>query len=803
MQFLFEGDAVLAGTLGRRPTLLGALAVALGVLTVRWLSLPTGFWLAGGILLAVTTLLVWARPHSELALLLLLALSAAFWTESRRDVLLRDPVHGAAKRGLPAWCCGELLEEPRIRADGSRDVVARVRGFSAPGSQLVASSAQVLVRLPRWVRKPLHCGDRVLVWGRLRQPRGPRNPGDFDYRAYLLSRGIVATLYVSSERYLRRFARGTAWSVKSRLVAPVQRFVLRTIFAYLPAREAGLLQGFLLGRKELLDPELRRAFAELGVIHVLAVSGLHVGYVLLVLTGLAAVFRVNWRWRWPLVLLGLAFYVVLTGAKPPVVRASIMAAVFLLAECFQRRYDLFNGLGLAALVVLIWQPQQVGQVGFLLSFAAVASIALLYPRFHELLSRVVPARGLWRQVRDLSAVSLAALLGTLPLTLAYFERFPVFSLPANLIVVPLVGVVVALGIAFVLAAALLPPVVQPLATACWVGLWLVEHLAQAAEELGLGAIHTGHLPVGVTVLVWFALLVSVAFRERWARVAAAVAILAVLNWFVWEPVLFPPPDLEVVFFDVGLGDAALLRTRSGKTLLVDTGERTEHYDAAARVILPYLERERIRHLDGVLISHGHQDHVGGLPTILRRTKVGCVYWNGVPSDAPGWVEGKRVADSLGVQLRTLRAGDSVAALGRCAAVVLCPDSALAAACGPHRQNDASLILLVRPDSTTFLFTGDAEQLEESRLSVYGPLLRTTVLKVAHHGSATSTGQAFLALSKPGVAVISVSRFNRFGFPAKRVLQRLREVGAAIHQTGVEGAVIVDVRRGQVRVKKWR
>ncbi|NOZ55913.1 MAG: ComEC family competence protein, partial [Calditrichaeota bacterium] len=457
----------------------------MGILLAGWTSLPLSAWCAASLLAGGTAVLARRRTVSEAAVLLSLVFAAAFWSESHLDALLSDPVYLAAERGEQVWCCGDVVEEPRLRDDGRRDFVLRVRGFVGAGGRLVPSEARVLVRLPRWVREPLHCGDRVLACGRLRSPNGPRNPGDFDYRAYLLSRDVVATAYVSREEHLRRVRSERNRSLESALVAPAQRFVLRTIYAYLPAREAGLLQGLLLGRKELLDPEIRRAFAELGVVHVLAVSGLHVGYILLILSGLLSLLRVHWRWRWPLVLVGLGFYVLLTGSKPPVVRASVMAAVFLLAECFQRRYDLFNGLGLAALLVLLWQPQQIGQVGFILSFAAVASIALFYPRFRELLGRGLPGVGLWRWVRDLAAVSLAATFGTLPLTLVIFQRLPVFSLPANLVVIPLVGAAVALGIAFVLAAGIFPFLAAPFASACWAALWLVEHLATGAQVLGL------------------------------------------------------------------------------------------------------------------------------------------------------------------------------------------------------------------------------------------------------------------------------------------------------------------------------
>ena len=502
-------------------------------------------------------------------------------------------------------------------------------------------------------------------------------------------------------------------------------------------------------------------------------------------------------------LAGLAFYVLLTGAKPPVVRASLMAAVFLLAECFQRRYDLFNGLGLAALIVLVWQPQQIGQAGFLLSFAAVASIALFYPKFRELLAPVFPSSGIGRWLLNLAAASLAATFGTLPLTVLYFGRLPVFSLPANLVVVPLVGAAVALGLAFVFTAAVAPFLAGPFATAAWMALRLVERFATSAQKLGLHAIHTGHFPVPVVVLAWVAFLGLVFARERWGRVLAALSALLLSNWFVWQPLLSPPPELRVVFFDVGLGDAALLRSGSGHTLLIDTGECTEHYDAGSRVILPYLERERIRRLDAVLISHGHQDHVGGLPTVLRHVEVGRLFWNGVPSDAPGWVVGSRVADSLGVPVKVLRAGDTLAVLDRCLVVVLDPDSGLAAAAGPENQNNASLVVLVRCDGTSVLFTGDAEWPEEDRLLRYGRLLRTHVLKVAHHGSSTSTRPEFVRASQPRVAVISASRFNRFGFPAGSVTRRLKQAGAELYQTGLTGAVIAEVKDGRTRVRPWR
>ena len=667
----------------------------------------------------------------------------------------------------------------------------------------------------------LRLGDRVRLTGRLSAPPRPRNPAQMDYGAYLRSQGVWATLRVEDETGVAFLS--PSQHLPTRLAVAVQRHVRRALARAVPSDEArGVLLALLLADRSRVDGETLDAFRDTGLMHLLAVSGLHVGLVGLALYALLKPLlgrlrlshrTVEWL-RSIMTLAILGVYVLVTGGSVSVVRAFVMVALVLVGRAFERPSDTLNTLGAAALVLLVERPTALFEVGFQLSFAAVAAIVTLTP----LLTAAVPAR-----IREQSvggavvgsvAVSLAATLGTAPVLLAHFGRLPLGALVLNLPALPLTGLTLGSGLGAVVTAGWLP-----LAAAAFGA--LADLAAQAllwTSRAGAGWFEWAVLDVYVSSpLVLGALALAVAALAVWRRPALrlrlALASVACLGGAVWAHALSGEarPHLDVVFLDVGQGDATLMALPNGRHVLVDAGLRSPYVDEGERTVLPHLDRFGVERVDALVLTHADADHIGGAQSVLLGVPVGRLVVNGRGGETDLWDAVMRTADSLGVPVQTVGAGDTLALDPAVRLRVLGPtpprpgDGAVSAGQRPASANEASLVLRVEHGRTRWLLTGDAERGGEADLVArYGPLLASDVVKVGHHGSRTSSTPALVAgAGRPAFAVVSVAQRNRYGLPDEEPLARWERAGAQTLLTSAEGAVWLRSDGERVRRVDWR
>ena len=565
--------------------------------------------------------------------------------------------------------------------------------------------------------------------------------------------------------------------------------------------------GLLLGVKGGIDEDFLSQMRTLGMGHILAVSGLHVGFVVLVLLGLARLVPWGQAPRVAGVGIGLLGYTLITGAPPSVVRASIMAILFLWGRALERKPDVWNILAAAAIISLLIHPRSLFTASFQLSFSAVAGILHIYPRLRGALQGTAAGGwiyGRWpsRFVADLFLVGLGAQAGTLPVTLIIFHSFSVYGLLANLMVIPLAGFIVIGSLAAFLTLAISGGLASLFADAIWLCLSLMQGAVDLLARLPHpqvvvgrpGAIGIVVLVVGVSAFPYLFASGRVRFRLRFLALALVVA-----NLMVWRGAL-ASRALRVTVLDVGQGDAIHLALPDGRQLLVDSGGWNLQYDYGERVVLPYLRGQGVHRVDLAVITHPHADHLGGLDVLLRSLPVGEIW------DTPNRYESgvysrlKARADSAAVPIRIPGAGEAFQ-FGEVALWVLAPDSAWAADAAD--ANDASLVLRISYGGTTLLLMGDAEREVERRLLAYGEILNADWLKVGHHGSATSSTEAFLAASRPKGVVVSVGRRNRYGHPSPEAMDRLRQAAVVVHRTDRDGALVLRSDGANWTVVDWR
>lgn len=785
----------------RRPAAWSALFFAGGILLAS-LTAPPVLPLLGVslfLLLAVLLLRGGCPLAADLLLALLLAALGALRFATCTTLWPADHILRAGAEEREGLFTGIVAEEPEHHQDRTR--FAFELEEVCIDSLCRPVSGQVLVAA-RGLDLHADLGDRLTLRGQLQRPSPARNPGAFDYRAYLELESIHFLLALRRPEQVVAGEKHPGPWLFEWVVLPVRHAVEESITRNLSGGPAGLLLGVLLGEKHALPDELRQDFRLTGLTHALVVSGLNVALVVLFFLTAFKLCRIPERLALLLTLGAVALFALVTGLQAPVVRAGLMAGALLLGRLWQRPGEVYNGLGLAALIILGWQPASLLSLSFQLSFVATLSlVALSRPiaAFFPAAWRTHPWAGEW--VLLPLCACLAAQAGTAPLLAWHFNQFSPISLLANLVVLPLLNLALALGMLTALTGWCLPLVATAFNGSNYLVLELAIHLVDLFAGMPYASVSLAR-PGPVALVCWVLLCFCLAFARRPA--ARRIALYTALVWgntAVWAPRL-RTPQLEVFFLDVGQGDAALVRLPDGRALLIDGGERSPDFDQGERVILPVLRHLGIDRLEAVVASHPHNDHIGGLIAVLEGVEVGHYLDNGQDCDTWTARRLRELVREKGIDYRALAAGDSLA-LGVVGGLVLHPGAGFVSGSGQEPAggfNNGSVVLRLSYGEVDLLFAGDAEDDAEAALLGWGERLRCEVLKVPHHGSPTSSDSAFVAAVRPQVAVVSVGQHNKFHHPSPKVMARYEQQGVQVLRTDQRGAVVL---RTDGRNLEWR
>lgn len=555
-----------------------------------------------------------------------------------------------------------------------------------------------------------------------------------------------------------------------------------TIDALYGAR-APLARALLIADERDISPDLRRRMADAGIIHMLSVSGLHVAVLAEAVVLLLLVCRVGVR-RAEAGALGVVVgFVAFVGAPAPAVRSGAMFAALVLSRRMQRPTSPWALLALGGFVPLA-DPRIAGQIGYQLSVAGMAGLIAA-----GLLARRIPAlrEGGWRArlAREVLATVVASAV-TAPIVAWHFGRVSLAAPVTNLAAAPLFGLAQpALFLSLVLAP--VRPLAQLVADGTGPLLAGIEWVAAAGAAIPWAAVDA--MPSALTavfVAVASGALVMACATRHWGRPVTAGALA--LSAAAWWPLVAPASDtLQVHMIDVGQGDAIALRTPARRWIVVDAGDAWGTSDAGARTVVPYLRR-RGGAVAALVLSHPHADHVGGAASVVRGMRVGVILDGGFVHTASSYAGVIASARARRTPWRLVRAGDTLNVDG-VRLSVLAPDSAAAAdAAG---ANEASVVMVAEYRGVRVLLTGDAERAEEAALvAQFAERLPAHILKVGHHGSATSSTPAFLDAVRPRVALVSVGAGNRYGHPSDAVLRALHARGAQVARTDDDGTVVV-------------
>ena len=666
-------------------------------------------------------------------------------------------------------------------------------------------------------------GDLVMFTARIHPPSGHVNPGGFDYATYLIRHGVDATTSVSGPdavRWLGSTSGLTRWTLW-RTIDEWRDRIRNAAVASLRDPARGIYLGIIVGQPGYLSAEVRDAFMATGTVHILSISGSHLG-----LVGLLSFFlirhtchRLPAQW-----LLGLSRYItstriaalgtvvpvtvyaLLAGAEVATVRSWIMIVVFLLSVWLGRQERLLLSLACAALLIALHDPRALYDISFQLSYCSVLAIALVIRRPQEESGEgLPPPRRILARLKDWLTtyvwITGGITLATLPLVAYHFNQVAWLGLASNLVVVPLVGLLlVPLGLGSALWVAATGSTTLPAASLNQTGFDFLSDLVHMLARLPQAEWHVAS-PTLLSIVLFYGLLIMAIGLQAHHRVRliCLAGVLLLAGWWIWSPRLWGQDgSLRVTFLDVGQGDATVIELPDGETVLIDAGTRHETLDMGRSVVAPYLWDQGIFRLDHVIATHPQLDHVGGLPAILRHFPVGRYWSNGLTRQEPFYQELQRAARQQGLSESIALEGQTILAQEPCRLSVLNPAAGEQAPLPTPTNigtllNNQSVVTKLVCGSHSFLFTADAEAQTLARLAKTDTSAGARVLKVPHHGANSSLNEQWIGRVAPEIAVISVGGRNPYGHPMQSVLEAYQQQGSRIFRTDRDGAVSIAAR----------
>ncbi|MCR3955422.1 MAG: DNA internalization-related competence protein ComEC/Rec2 [Gudongella sp.] len=733
----------------KRPALIPALFLTLGILIAYYFSISsTATIFLSLFVLTICIGCIYAGRKTGRLLMLLLFLLSILYTNYRHMSLLEKYYN------QDVYILGTVHKEYKREGYNTYDIVME---------NINGEGIREKVRTNIYDGTPMYPGTRVIFHGQLHKPMENTNPKLFNHRQYLLTKNIKYML--RTEDHSTQNINGTielGYEMQNSF-----RGRLDEIYDNGLSRDnAGFIKALLTGDKDSLQQEEYGLYKEMGIAHILAISGLHIGILTAFILFLMSRIGIKRNLAIPVALLFIWGFTYLVGFPESALRASVMLTFVLISKILHRPYDPVNILAASYIICLMINPFWIFSIGFQLSYGATLSLVALAP---WIIRRVYPARG--RIAMSMASV-ISVNIGILPLQSYYFNQLPIMTLLSNLLIVPVATGNLILGF-ITIAVPSLTPILD----------WLLDIqrlMIDLLSFLKIEALRVASPNLHGIVLYFFILIVAIRWRDISyldMRMRKVIVVYLLFVSAIGMVKNLEAPNTEIHFIDVGQGDSALIRVE-GRDYLIDTGGSIfGSFDPGESITLPYLQKLGVKRLDGVFISHFHEDHYKGLLPIIDDLKIDALYIN------------KTIPD-MDLKLELKRKNVPVLMLMEGSGINLSDNSSIEcifSSGGSYiNENNNSLVLLLKSKGRSALFTGDIEAEVEERIPEYD----VDILKVAHHGSSTSSSENHISGLMPEISVISAGRDNPYGHPHELVLETLHKVGSKVYRTDEVGQILV-------------
>lgn len=753
-----------------KPLVKIAISYIIGIFIAQYINAPFLYYYIPTLSIFLISLILFFKKKDFLAnlfLLLTIFLMGIFFTKlhTYRPAHSIGSILASISADATPVLIGTIVDDPEKRLDriNLTDMLIRAEKIKLTNGWKITDG---LVKVS--VEGQSHSykyGERIILRGKLRSPACSKNPGLFDYQRFLSMKNIFVIMWIKDDSIVK---------LGDGNVNPILRFsyqikhqIKDIIYQTIPNKPlpcAGLLDGVMLGEKKGLNKEIMKWFANTGTLHILAVSGFNVGLV----AGIFF-FVFYWLFRVPkkgsalLSLLIIIIFAIITGCEASVVRASIMAGVIIFSVLLDRDTNLYNNLALSAIIILIYNPLTLFDVGFQLSFMCVLSI--LY--FTPLISPKLSFLPVWLSTP--LAVSIGVQIGISPFLIYYFNKLSIITILANLMICPLVVIISWLGFALFFAGLFSSIIANVIASVTYFFVFLLLKLIYLFANIPFACL-TLQTPPIIFICSYYLCIIAICNIKKLGRPRVVIGIALLVNILLWTQVIQSnEKSLKVTFLDVGHGDSIFIEFPKGGNMLIDGGKP----EMGEYVVLPFLKKKGISCIDTVVSTHQDIDHIGGLIPVLKDMRVRRIVGNSKDKNL-------FVIDKVEI----VHKGDEIRGYEWIRIYILHP-SKLA-----QKDNDNSIVIKMIYNNISFLFTGDIELDAENDLIPMNQKLHSTILKVPHHGSKHSGNMEFIKLVNPKIAVIQIDSKNRFNLPDKDLLKRYRELGIKVFRTDIDGAITI-------------
>jgi competence protein ComEC len=673
---------------------------------------------------------------------------------------------------------------------------------------------------------PFHKGDRLRFICRLYAPRGFRNPGVFSYERHLAFERIHTIGFLSLKNGWVKIGEG----FKNPLLLLIERWrdhIRQFIGEQSQPPCSGIFEALVLGEQGNISDRVKEDFIRTGTAHLLAISGDQFGIVALLSFSLLiwTLKRSEYllltisvkKWAAGLTIPCVIFYAYIAGGGISVIRAMLMVTTFLLSILFNRERHLLHTLALAAFLILIISPPSLFDVSFQLSFLAVLSILYLVPKILKWQKKEEPLfpssapRGqkIWNYLKLSLLVSGVATVGTAPFVAFHFNRISPIGLITNLLIIPWVGFLI---VPLALTASLLSFASYPLATFLiqanqFITLILLKVLSFFAT-FSIASFYVS-TPTALEIILFYLILLTAVYlrKTRKARyLFVGVCIVLTFDLGYWNLKDYLKKDLTLTFIDVGHGDSIFVEFPKGRRMLIDGGGSYEdRFDIGRNVIAPFLWNKKVGKVDYLVLTHPDPDHLKGLNFVASHFRIGQFWSTGLATGSEAYLQLEETLTKKNMQRSILN--DKIPPLtieGVKVSFLNPPESGEVQRISQNRMltNNSSLVMRIEFKNITFLLTADIGQEVEDRMMREGYSLTADLLKIPHHGSASSSSPPFLERVKPAYAILSVGERNIGHLPNPEVMKRYEQIGSRIFRTDRHGAITVITDGEKIEIKPF-
>jgi competence protein ComEC len=637
-------------------------------------------------------------------------------------------------------------------------------------------------------------GDRLKTFAKLRIPRNFANPGAFDYVSYLARDGIHLVGSVKTTKLLT-LEKGKNWKwgalmaeLRQRVTSLVQkRFSKHKV----DKKIANFLLAITIGNREGFSQEDKKLLSRGGIYHIVAISGLHVGIIAWFSFWSLSFLKCPDRWASLITVMLLLAYLPLSGGRCSAIRAVLMATLYLFSRIIHRRSNILTAIALSAFLLLLLKPKFLFDPGFQLTYAATLSII----SFSPMLSRFI----LWGNIlRSLMLLSLSAQIGVIPILAYHFNSILWISLLTNAVILPLLLLILPLSFALEVTLFFHGFLSQFIAPPLTILIKLIFSIASVYDDLPFLSYRIPSPPFWLIILYYLSAWAWRYSREKRFKIMSFGLLLLFLVLIATYP--FPPERkefFESTFIDVGQGESAFLVSQDGTSILIDGGGRWgERFDAGEMVVSKFLWHQGHKNINILVLSHLHADHAGGVPSILENFHVGKIILSESERSETLFSEIKRISLKRGTPIHFVDE-ELITNFDHFTLELFQHNSQ-----NGHlvKGNERSLIVKVTCGQVRFLFMGDAPSSSETAIIESGRDLRSSILKIAHHGSSDASSQNFLEAVQPETCIISCGADNRWGHPMPQVLERIARIGAELYRTDENGAITIQADRTSYRTE---